>query len=559
MGFLTNIWTRYTDRTSTQVRDNVLTNMQTQVPEITDHSESNMFVKLLNIISGLLELVHYYIDNIGRESHLDSARLYSNVVKLSRPWDYRISSSQPAVVQLTISYNSTTTTTWTGVVIPLGSILQTANGIQFVTTAALTIPAGSFSTASGQISAQNVTNVPYFALITSDGSTNQVHELTDQIAGFSVIVKTNANVWTSVETLAFSFPTDYHFIQTVNEDGKVVLVFGDGVNGIIPPATVDIQVTYNKTEGVLGNVDGQTIIQIVSGIPPVTNYIASVTNLEAAVAGRGVEPADTIKQGVARLFRTRNRAVTRLDFKDIAILHPQIENAGIIFQCGKTVDVYVVPNGGGIAPPALLASVVAWFDDNRRIITHRVRAFTAGEIHILGTIDVIALAGFDLVDVQANVEQAWLDFFASENQEISGAVRIGDIYEVIEAAEGVRVSTITLLSALPFPRVLGSTTNVLNWTVITNPASVAVIKWTILITSPTQYQLNKDDNFIGTFTIGTQVVQAEVTFTINASTYTVGDNWEFSTYPFGLNSILLDEPSIPVSDLTDVTINITTS
>ena len=106
---------------------------------------------------------------------------------------------------------------------------------------------------------------------------------------------------------------------------------------------------------------------------------------------------------------------------------------------------------------------------------------------------------------------------------------------------------------------MGNTVNVLNWAVATNPESVLVIKWTILITSPTQYQLTKGGNFIGTFTIGVQVVQTEVTFTVNASTYLVGDSWEFTSYPFGQNSILLDEPSIPVSDLTDVIINITTS
>lgn len=555
MGFLTNIWTRYTDRTLSQTKDNILNNLQAQVPEITDHSESNLFVKLISIFSGLLELLHYYIDNTARESHLDSARLYSNVVKLARQWDYRIASQQPSNVLLNISYTSTTTLTFTGAVIPLGAIVQTADGKRFVTTSSLIMPSGSFSTSIGQVSAINLYNVPYFILAVSNGNANQVYPLTDAIAGFSVIVKTGVNLWTSVETFAYSLSTDLHFIQTVNEEKQVILKFGDGIQGAIPTISIDIEVSYDKTDGLAGNVEGQTIIQIVSGFPIIANYTPSVTNLEPAVAGLGIESSTSIKQNVARLFRTHNRAVTEMDFKDIAILHPQVQNAGVLFECGKTVDVYVVPIGGGLAPPSLLNSVEAWFNNNRRIITYRVRAFAAGEIHILATLDIIAKAGFDLNMVRINVENAWLNFFAPSNQSISGAIRIGDIYEAIEATEGVQVSTIKLLLARPYARPLGATTNALNWAVDITAGSTMNNYWKILLISPTDYQLLKNDNFVGTFTIGNQVVQPEFTFTVNTSSYTVGDLWDFVTYPYGQNEILLDETSIPTSDLADITIN----
>ena len=54
MGFLTNIWTRYTDRTADATKDNVLTNMQAEVPEITDHSLMNLFVKIEKIASWII-------------------------------------------------------------------------------------------------------------------------------------------------------------------------------------------------------------------------------------------------------------------------------------------------------------------------------------------------------------------------------------------------------------------------------------------------------------------------------------------------------------------------
>jgi hypothetical protein len=560
MAFLTNIWSRYTDRTADQMKDNVVTNLQSQVPEITDHSESNLFIKLVNMFTGLLEGLNYNIDNVGRESHMDSARLYSNVVRLSRSWDYRISSQQAAQVQLTISYISTSVLAFPGATIPSGSIVQTANGIQFVTVEPLVITSGSFSTAKGQVSATNVIAIPYTSLGTSDGTANQILIVNDKISGFTATIRVGGiDIYESVETFAYSLATDKHFIQTVNEDGEVIIKFGDGTNGIVPTLSDSLEIQYNQTNGIDGNVLGQTIVQIVGGFPVVSNYTVSVTNLEAAVAGTEVESAVSIKQNVARLFRTRNRAVTELDFVDIAILEPQVENAGVIFECGKTVNVYIVPIGGGLAPPSLLADVEAWFNDNRRIITHRIRAFTAGEIHIKGTIDVTAKSGFDLNQVQTNVENAWLGYFASTNQQISGTVRIGDIYEAVEAAEGVDYSVITLLNAEPYARAIGITNTVLDWDVITNTTSTTQVNWSILIVGASTYQLLKDSNFVGTFTIGVQVVQPEITFTVNASSYSNGDKWTFVSYPYGGNSILLDEPSIPVSDLTDLILNLNAS
>lgn len=560
MGFLTNTWSRYTDRTAAQMKDNVVTNLQSQVPEITDHSESNLFIKLINMFTGLLEGLNFYIDNVGRESHLDSARLYGNVVRLSRPWDYRIASQQAAQVQLTISYSSTSTISFPGTTIPSGSIVQTANGIQFVTVDSLILAAGSFSSVVGQVSATNVIPVAYTSLGTSNGTSNQTFIVNDKIAGFTAVIRVGGvDIYESVETFAYSLSTDKHFVQTVNESGQVIIKFGDGTNGIIPTLSDSIEIQYNQTNGINGNVLGQTIIQIVGGFPVVANYTASVTNLEAAVAGTEVESATSIKQNVARLFRTRNRAVTELDFVDIAILEPQVENAGVIFECGKTVNVYIVPIGGGLAPPSLLADVVAWFEDNRRIITHRVTAFTAGEIHIKGTIDVTAKSGFDLNTVQTNVENAWLDYFSSTNQQISGTVRIGDIYEAVEAAEGVDYSVITLLNAEPYARAIGTTNLVLDWDVVTNTTSTVQVNWGILMTSSTNYQLLRNGNFVGNFVVGSQVVQTEITFTVNTSTYISGNTWTFVSYPYGGNSILLDEPSIPVSDLTDLTLNLNAS
>ena len=551
MGFLTNIWTRYTDRTSDATKDNVLTNMQAEVPEITDHSLMNLFVKIVGIFSGIAELLHYYIDNAAREAQMDGARIFSNVVKLARAHDYRISPQVAASVVLTFEYTSTTTIVFPGAVIPAGAYVSTADGKLFRVAQSLTLPAGNFQTARGQISAVNITSVPSFTLATGTGQPNQQYVITDKVDSFSVKITISSFVWTSVETLAYSSPLDRHFVQTVNEDGQVVIIFGDSVNGQIPPNATAILCTYFTTDGEQGNVESLSINTIVSGVPAVANYTASVFNAESAAGGRGVEPITTIKQNCARSNRTRLRGVTPLDYEDLARLVPSVAASGVIFTCGKTVSIYVVPNGGGLASPALLASVVAYFDD-KRIITHKVVAESAGEVRIKASIKIIALPGFDLVDLATAVEDAWEAFFATENQEISGAVNIGDLYQTVEAVNGVRYSEITLLNAEPYARPSATTLIPLDWTVEVLPPNTLETTWGILIISATDYQLFKNNNYQATYTIGALVSLPEIEFTVNASTYTVGDRWNFVTYPYGGNSVLLNEPSIPVSSAADI-------
>lgn len=63
---LENPWIGYTDRTFQQIKDNVLTKFQNLVPEITDHTESNTWVKGISIWAGVTEMLGYYIDNRAR-------------------------------------------------------------------------------------------------------------------------------------------------------------------------------------------------------------------------------------------------------------------------------------------------------------------------------------------------------------------------------------------------------------------------------------------------------------------------------------------------------------
>ena len=195
-----------------------------------------------------------------------------------------------------------------------------------------------------------------------------------------------------------------------------------------------------------------------------------------------------------------------------------------------------------------------WYE-SRRLITTSIQVFAAGEIPIILDIDLRVLSSYLQSDVVTAVETNLQAFFDTDNQNIGGTLHISDIYETIENTVGVSNSTINLMTPRPYARPL-SGSNVLVWTREILPASTVNHYWRVVFTNAATYQLFKDNNFVGTFSTGVLVTQTEIEFTITG-TYIVGDQFEFYSYPYAATDLDFTEPSIPILDLADVTINAT--
>jgi len=290
MGFLTNTWVKYIDRSYQQIKQQVITTMQSKVPEITDHTEGNIFVKMISIWSGISEMLGYYIDSAGREVFLDSARLYKNKVKIARSFDYRIRASSPATVNLQFALNAAAPS---NVTIPAGTICETSDGIRFKTLANLVITTGN---TIGNVTAEQVELLTNVTVGNSNGLAFQEFVLPDNVVDKSVVVRINSIAWESQETLAYSYATAQFFQCNVNELGQPIIRFGDGVLGEIPTNTLAIVTDYKVTRGEEGNVTSDTIINIISAIVIPPTYSIIVTNPDRASGGKGIETGSEISR-----------------------------------------------------------------------------------------------------------------------------------------------------------------------------------------------------------------------------------------------------------------------
>jgi hypothetical protein len=121
--------------------------------------------------------------------------------------------------------------------------------------------------------------------------------------------------WHEVPDFYGSGARDRHYVLN-HLTGEIQ--FGNGLNGLIPPAGVgNLRMTrYQTGGGTIGNRAADTIVQLKTTVP----YIEKVTNPEAATGGAEAESLESLLERIPRTIRHRGRAVTLEDYEDLAKL-----------------------------------------------------------------------------------------------------------------------------------------------------------------------------------------------------------------------------------------------
>ena len=257
------------------------------------------------------------------------------------------------------------------------------------------------------------------------------------------------------------------------------LSFGDGVNGMVPPAgSANIRLALYKTGGgVWGNKPAGSVVQLKTTIP----YVDQVTNHVDATGGSDAETMDSLVSRAPMEIRHRHRAVTREDYEDLAGLAspgvaqtlcvPNRDLAASPFDRtlvpGK-VSLVIVPNTAGPKPRPGVELI------------RRVQKFVSSSCPVTATVIVVGPL-YLRVDVQAEIGLASLEDAGTVAAAIRGKLdeflhpltggfdRKGwafgrephrsDLYQVINAIPGadhIRALTVKSSEDLPGSRQTGS-------------------------------------------------------------------------------------------------------
>lgn len=555
---LENPWVGYLNRSYRQIKASLLNRLSVKVPEITDYAESNILVIVITMFAGLVEQLHYYIDNWARESYLSTCRLFSSAVKLTRVLDYRIKASLPAQTDLYFTYldgdGNPIAITEDGL-IPVGTSIKTINGINFITTQNITIKVGS---SFGVVPAKQWEKVEGDNLGTTDNTQNQTYDLPLNYANDTLEITINGEVWNRQKTLARSLATAKDFIVDVSPDGVPYVKFGNGVKGQKPAANFDVIADYYTTDGITGNdISEGTITQLDSVLAlPNPAITLRITNPLNPIGGYDIETVADIQTNAPLSIRTLDRAVTEQDYTDMALEAPSVVKAKALYTCGKNVSLYIAPRGGGLASAGLISDTFD-FMETVKMITTKIMVKAAGTTPVFVKLLITPRFRADKIQTKIDAQNALNDAFSFENQAINGRVAYSDVVALIDNLDNVDTVELQAMYTLPYAYPIKDGTIALDWTRETKPGSKDTRQWRVVYTG-TDFRVYMDGANIGNTAVN--VVYTDplniVSFRINPGMYSVGDYWEFKTYPY-LSTIQMDDNTIPViigASTTDITV-----
>ena len=171
----------------------------------------------------------------------------------------------------------------------------------------------------------------------------------------------------------------------------------------------------------------------------------------------------------------------------------------------------------GEATQSLLDEVKDAYYDETRMITTQVRVLPAGEIKVTLKLKLEVLPAFSRLAVEQEVRANLLNRINQVGRQISGALRVGNIYETVETTKGVNYCLLEQVTVLPYARII-SGVNSLNWVRTLNNNSTSIVIWTIKFSSIGELELLKNGAYAGTYQVGVLVTTPEITFTVNVDT-----------------------------------------
>ncbi|HEX8073045.1 MAG TPA: putative baseplate assembly protein [Pyrinomonadaceae bacterium] len=455
----------YTNIGYESLRDSMLALARARVPEWTDFSESDLGVLLVELFAYACDITLYYQTRIAGNLFPATSDEPAALTQLLRLIGYELRPPAPASANLRLAFDATTTVP--PVTVPAGTqffvSLPDDTQLTFESERAVVIQNNELTPADSK-------NLRYFfplpvvegttqedvPLAVSDGSANQLYALRKRpvIAGSVLVSVTDQTgvpvLWQEVETLATSSPADHHYVVQYDADGAAAVLFGDGLNGAVPPrgtsvTPVTIRARYRIGGGARGNVPAGT---------PFRSALAQVqeaTNPQAAAGGMEREDFRRARTLAPRLFRAQERAVTNQDYVDLAMQVPGVGKARAVAPDWNRVVLYVAPSGQ-VAPPSelLVRDLLAYFE-SRRLLAAELQITGPRPVDIyLGAI-IRAKPFYTQSDVRAAVERAVADYLAFDAVEFGQPIYLSKIYDVIQSLEYVSSLTVFKFSTFADP------------------------------------------------------------------------------------------------------------
>lgn len=421
---------------------------------ITDYSEGNILIIILSLFAAIAEVLHYYVDNMARETFLSTARRYDSVVKHGALVDYHARAAIAATVDVILSRSITGNSIGAKLTIPQGTLFTDQSGNSWLSARDVTWYSNVTTCKVPIIQHEKYTTSALNNMVIPTGDRVQLNLGTLPNGKYyehgSMSLQIGGESWVLVETFAKSKPTDKHFMVSVDKSLNPYIMFGDGTFGKKPAAGAKItNVVFYLTNGSQGNVKSNTITSVPSVISSsITD--ATVSNAYDAGGGSNYENFTMLKEHIPLSVKTLGVAITKEDFESLAMLVDGVNKAKADYECGRKLTVYISPDGGAVASSELISRVYNLLSQ-RAPMTTWLKVKSAGKVQIILEMDVTGKKSYKTAEIQTQILTALYNAYSPEQAEIGGSVRVSDIYALIDNLSTIDYLHLTKFYIKPWP------------------------------------------------------------------------------------------------------------
>lgn len=447
-----NNWLNPYQRSFNDIKAKLISELRLQIPEITDYSEGNIFVIIISIFAAIAEVIHYYIDNMAREAFLPTARRYSSLYKHAKLVDYHIKSAIPATVDVVL-YKNDDTPIGQDITIPLNTEFTSSDGKTWISTKTVIWYKDSYYVTIPLVQQKSV-GVPDRIQLGNILSPDSIIYITDipsdqKYVEGSMNLYINDEPWILVDTFAYSSSRDKVYKVEIDEQTRPYIKFGDGQFGMKPKYNATIEASYSLTYGSAGNIATNNFTTVPQDIQVIDNKI-TINNVIPATGGSDYETFNMLKNHIPLSIKTLGVAITKEDFEAIAKMVGGVDKAYANYVCGRYVEIYITPDGGGEASSALLDSVEKTISESK-VITTSIEVLSTHKSQVFLDITITGKKSFKSNDISNQVKKALTTAYDYNNSDINKPVRLSDIYALIDNQSMVDYLTINKLYQLPYP------------------------------------------------------------------------------------------------------------
>lgn len=229
------------------------------------------------------------------------------------------------------------------------------------------------------------------------------------------------------------------FVLETENDGRVLLRFGDGIHGLAPGSFARLSARMRLGNGRAGNVGAEAIAHVLSEV----DGIVRVRNPLSAIGGHDPLPLARAQLDAPQAFRRQERAVTAADYAEVTMRDARVQRALATRRwTGSWYIVFItVDRRGATGVDAAFEDRLTAFIERYRLAGHDVEIDAPTYVALDIALHVCTRPGYFAADVHRRLLAAFSmapgGFFHPDRYSFGDAVHLSAVVATAMAVTGV--------------------------------------------------------------------------------------------------------------------------